>query len=83
MTLDDAVLKSLEQGSGNAKDVAGRLVEQVRKTLNGLAADRRIAKWGASGRGVEKPTALNRPFRASSKGAFSYAPSPQRRFHLY
>jgi hypothetical protein len=59
MTLDDAVLNALEQGSGNAKDITGRLVEQVRKALNGLAADRRIAKWGASGRGIEKTYSLN------------------------
>lgn len=54
MTFEDAVLKALDQGPGNPREITERLQSRVRETLNRLAADGKIERLGAEGRGVEK-----------------------------
>ena len=61
MTLDDAVLKVLEQGPGNTRAITERLQSYVRKALNDLADDRKIVKEGRPGQGNEKVYSLKPP----------------------
>lgn len=54
MTLNDALMKALEHGPGNPRQITERLVDDVRKALNGLAEDGKINRKGHQGRGNEK-----------------------------
>ena len=54
MTLEDAVMKALESGPGNPREIAERLTNYVRKTLNGLADGGKIDRSGYPGQGNEK-----------------------------
>ena len=58
MTLDDAIMKALEYGPGNPRQIAVRLADYVRKALNGLADDEKIDRKGYPGRGNEKTYSL-------------------------
>ncbi len=61
MTLDDAIMKALEDGPGNPRQIAERLAAYVRKALNGLADDGKIDRKGYPGRGNEKIYSLKSP----------------------
>jgi hypothetical protein len=54
VTLDDALMKALEQGPGNPREITERLVGNVRQVLNTLADDGKIDKKGYPGQGNEK-----------------------------
>jgi hypothetical protein len=64
VTLEDILLKVLESGvEGNPKEITLRLVDRVRQTLNRLADDGKIKKYGEDGQGIEKRYGLHdRPF---------------------
>lgn len=54
MTLEYEVMKALESGPGNPREIAERLTNYVRKALNGLADGGKIDRNGYRGRGNEK-----------------------------
>ena len=58
MTLNDAVVKALESGPGNPREITERLQGYVRNVLNSLADDGKIARRGYPGRGNEKTYSL-------------------------
>ena len=45
MTFEDGVLKTLDLGEGNARQVTERLESQVRRTLNRPADDGKIQRY--------------------------------------
>jgi hypothetical protein len=59
MTLEEVVLKALEGGEGNPKQITLRLVDRVRTMLNRLADDGKIERYGDEGRGIEKTYRLS------------------------
>jgi hypothetical protein len=61
MTLEEAVLKALEQGPGNLREITERLEWRVRNTLSLLAEADRINRAGWPGRGNEKSYSLKPP----------------------
>ncbi len=58
MTLEEALLKALEHGEGNPRQITERLEARVRDTLNRLADDGKIDRRGYDGRGNEKRYSL-------------------------
>jgi hypothetical protein len=66
LTFEDAVLKALEKGPGNPREITERLQNRVRETLNRLADDEKIERSGADGRGVEKIFQVTPRFRITS-----------------
>jgi hypothetical protein len=58
MTLADAVMEALKQGEGNPRQITERLVDRVRKVLNGLADGETIVRKGYEGQGNEKVYSL-------------------------
>ncbi len=67
MRLDDAIMKVLEQGPGNPRQVTERLVDYVRKALNALADDNRIGRAGYPGQGNEKIYSIRPPIQGELK----------------
>ena len=67
MTLDDAVMKVLEYGPGNPREVAEHLTPYVRKALNGLAESGKIDRSGYPGRGNEKIYSLKPPSKINRR----------------
>jgi hypothetical protein len=61
VTLKDALLKALEQGPGNPRQISERLVDRVREALNDMADDHKIDKRGHPGQGNEKIYSLKPP----------------------
>lgn len=59
MTLEEVVLKALERGEGNPRQITERLVDRVRTTLNRLADDGKIKRYGHEGQGNEKTYRLS------------------------
>ncbi|MFZ2106131.1 MAG: hypothetical protein WAV18_12255 [Roseiarcus sp.] len=58
MTLEDALLRVLEHGEDNPREIAERLEGRVREALNRLADDGKINRRGYDGRGNEKRYSL-------------------------
>jgi hypothetical protein len=52
--LEEVLLRVLEQGPGNPRQITERLVDRVRATLNRLADDDKIDRRGYKGQGNEK-----------------------------
>lgn len=61
MTLSYAVMRALEHGPGNPREIAERLQNDVRTVLNKLADDGTINRDGHPGRGNEKVFSLKAP----------------------
>jgi hypothetical protein len=61
MTLEEVLLKALELGPGNPREITERLVNRVRDTLNTMADREEISRVGYPGKGNEKRYSLKRP----------------------